>query len=134
MDETLLIVLSAIATGAMAGTSEAAKSAVVDAYEQLRGLLRQESGSRTPDATDPVTEYEEAMAAAQARLSERLAALGELSPQIRAQADEVVKAARKANYQVIAIDSQGIVSGSSPVVTMTFNTPYPAPDHRADSD
>lgn len=130
MDESLLVLLSAIATGAAAGTSDAARDAVGDAYRQLKDVLRRENRDG-PGAPDPLTEYEKAVAAAQDRLAERLTELGEPSPQVRARAAELMAAAaRKAEYYVHAVGSQGIVTGSNTTVHMTFGA---APGARDDS-
>lgn len=127
MDPVTLIV-TALAAGAGLGLKDAASSAVTDAYNGLKALVRRKLAGR-PKGELVLAEHEQAPQVWEKPLAEELAAAEADSDQdlvaaaqvLMTLVDEAGSAAGK--YQVVVHGSQGVQVGDHNTQTNTFGPP-----------
>jgi hypothetical protein len=124
--DPISLVVAALAAGAAAGLTDAARSAVADAYASLKARLRRHiAGDR--DAENRLDELERQPAADTGPLAERLRTTAadrdrELIATARAVLERLdPQGARAGKYDVRISGGKGIVVGDHATVTMNFS-------------
>ena len=135
--EPISLIVSALAAGAVEAARETAGTAVKEAYEGLKGLLKRVFGDE-PEAEKAVDEYTDAVKAGDGKppaapLEDALQKAGAGDdPDVVRKAEDVLKLAdpegsAAGKYTVTTGAVQGQVVGDHATVTMNFGAPPPPP-------
>lgn len=117
--DPISLIIAALVAGAAAGAKDTASSAVKDAYEGLKGLIRRRFGGDQA-AEAELRKAEETPVGDHSALSARLEAAGAADDaELLRAAQEVLKQAGK--YNISIKDSKGISVGDHQTVTMNIN-------------
>jgi hypothetical protein len=124
--DQVAVIVAALAAGAAAGVKDAASSAVKDAYDSLKALVRSRFGRHGRSADGDLATLEAAPGSDAGPLVEQLRSIGAGAD------DELVTAARalleqadpdgawQRRYSIVISNSKGVVGHNEGTVTMNF--------------